>query len=156
MTTALFAPGTRPLVVLQGLLRWFATGLLSNHSSLRPIASRARSIGTGSATIPVMASSSQQIAIKSAASNAHRTRAIGINDGKNSVQSGTAGLVCTQTAIARTRGPSAQPVLRVMRVMRVLEAGQAPASVGRMVISGRMADVCAELDRLAAREAELH
>ena len=39
--------------------------------------------------------------------------------------------------------------------MRVLEAGQAPACVGRMVISGRMADVCAELDRLAAREAAL-
>ena len=43
----------------------------------------------------------------------------------------------------------------VLRVMRVLEAGQAPSSVGRMVISGRMADVCAELDRLAAREATL-
>ena len=44
----------------------------------------------------------------------------------------------------------------VLRIMRVLEAGQAPASVGRMVISGRMADVCAELDRLAAREAARH
>ena len=47
-------------------------------------------------------------------------------------------------------------VHRPLRVVRVLEAGQAPASVGRMVISGRMADVCAELDRLAAREAALH
>lgn len=43
-----------------------------------------------------------------------------------------------------------------LRVVRVLEAGQTPANVGRMVISGRMADVCAELDRLAAREAALH
>jgi len=42
-----------------------------------------------------------------------------------------------------------------LRVVRVFEAGQARASVGRMVISGRMADVCAELDRLAAREAAL-
>lgn len=42
-----------------------------------------------------------------------------------------------------------------LRVVRVLEAGQARTSVGRMVISGRMADVCAELDRLAAREAAL-
>ena len=42
-----------------------------------------------------------------------------------------------------------------LRVVRVVEAGQARASVGRMVISGRMADVCAELDRLAAREAAL-
>ncbi|MDO8318581.1 hypothetical protein [Rhodoferax sp.] len=41
---------------------------------------------------------------------------------------------------------------RPLRVLRVLEAGQAPSQVGRMVISGRMADVCAELDRLAAFE----
>ena len=40
-----------------------------------------------------------------------------------------------------------------LRVVRVCEAQQAPGEVGRMVISGRMADVCAELDRLAAREA---
>lgn len=46
--------------------------------------------------------------------------------------------------------------LPAVRMVRVLEAGQAPASVGRMVISGRMADVCAELDRLALREAALH
>jgi hypothetical protein len=37
-----------------------------------------------------------------------------------------------------------------LRIVRILEIGQAPAHVGRMVISGRMADVCAELDRLAA------
>jgi hypothetical protein len=42
-----------------------------------------------------------------------------------------------------------------LRVVRVVEAGQTRASVGRMVISGRMADVCAELDRLAAGEAAL-
>ena len=42
-----------------------------------------------------------------------------------------------------------------LRVVRVVESGQTRASVGRMVISGRMADVCAELDRLAAREAAL-
>ena len=56
---------------------------------------------------------------------------------------------------ARCINGTQTPVLRVMRVMRVLEAGQVPSSVGRMVISGRMADVCAELDRLAAREATL-
>jgi len=41
---------------------------------------------------------------------------------------------------------------RPLRVVRVAEAGPAPAVAGRMVISGRMADVCAELDRLAALE----
>lgn len=44
---------------------------------------------------------------------------------------------------------------RPLRMVRVMEAGQTSAQVGRMVISGRMADVCAELDRLAACEARL-
>ena len=46
-------------------------------------------------------------------------------------------------------------VQKPLRVVRVLETGESRTSVGRMVISGRMADVCAELDRLAAREAAL-
>lgn len=43
-----------------------------------------------------------------------------------------------------------------LRIVRILDTDHVPANVGRMVISGRMADVCAELDRLAAREAALH
>jgi hypothetical protein len=42
---------------------------------------------------------------------------------------------------------------RALRVIRVLESQHAARGAGRMVISGRMADVCAELDRLAALEA---
>ena len=45
---------------------------------------------------------------------------------------------------------------RPVRVLRVMEAGQAPTHVGRMRISGCMADVCAELDRLAARDSLVH
>ena len=41
---------------------------------------------------------------------------------------------------------------RPLRVLRVVDGPQPPADAGRMVISGRMADVCAELDRLAAQE----
>jgi hypothetical protein len=53
--------------------------------------------------------------------------------------------------------PGARPALRrPVRVLRVLEAGQSPAQAGRLRISGCMADVCAELDRLAAHEALLH
>ena len=55
-----------------------------------------------------------------------------------------------------TAEPGGAAPHRPLRVVRFLEAGQTPAQVGRMVISGRMADVCAELDRLAAREAALH
>lgn len=43
-----------------------------------------------------------------------------------------------------------------LRVLRVLESGQPRSCTGRLVISGRMADVCAELDRLVEREAALH
>jgi hypothetical protein len=39
-----------------------------------------------------------------------------------------------------------------LKVLRVRESGDGPQTSGRMVISGRMADVCAELDRLAALE----
>lgn len=48
----------------------------------------------------------------------------------------------------RTAGPR-----RPLRVLRVVDDGHGPCTAGRMVISGRMADVCAELDRLAALEA---
>lgn len=44
---------------------------------------------------------------------------------------------------------------RPLRVLQVVEAGQGGGSPPRLRISGRMADVCAELDRLAAREALL-
>ena len=39
-----------------------------------------------------------------------------------------------------------------LRVVRVVENGQAPLQCGRLMISGRMADVCAELDRMVERE----
>ncbi len=46
------------------------------------------------------------------------------------------------------------PILQPLRVIRLVEAGVPAANAaqmaGRMVISGRMSDVCAELDRLAA------
>ncbi len=41
---------------------------------------------------------------------------------------------------------------RRLRVVREFEAGISPSCAGRMVISGRMADVCAELDRMALKE----
>ncbi len=50
-----------------------------------------------------------------------------------------------------------QPVAQQpLRVVRLLEAGQPPSLAGRLRISGRMADVCAELDRLAACEGRMH
>jgi hypothetical protein len=64
-------------------------------------------------------------------------------------------------AIARRVFPSLAPASRnchehprrALRVVRVVERGHCTPGAGRMVISGRMADVCAELDRLAALEA---
>ncbi|MDP9898978.1 hypothetical protein [Variovorax ginsengisoli] len=51
-----------------------------------------------------------------------------------------------------TGSTSGSTLARPLRVVRV-EAHQAGHRSGRVVISGRIADVCAELDRLAALEA---
>lgn len=51
----------------------------------------------------------------------------------------------------------ARAVMRPLRIVRVLDHdGNPPNNVGRMLISGRMADVCAELDRLVAHEQTMH
>ena len=67
-----------------------------------------------------------------------------------------------------TRGPSAHAVGAVaaqcsvrasrpsrLRIVREFDSNVGPACAGRMVISGRMADVCAELERMSQREASL-
>ena len=51
---------------------------------------------------------------------------------------------------ATARPQSAAP----LRVLHLSEADAHPHNAGRMRISGRMADVCAELDRLVAKEAQ--
>jgi hypothetical protein len=52
--------------------------------------------------------------------------------------------------------PVQRAPLKPLRVVRVLEPTAPRSTAGRMVISGRMADVCAELDRLAAQESRGH
>ena len=52
---------------------------------------------------------------------------------------------CTRSNTGANGAANAE-ALRPLRVLRVFEAGQKPSQVGRM------ADVCAELDRLAAFE----
>jgi hypothetical protein len=59
------------------------------------------------------------------------------------------GCAARSVQVASGHGRPARP----LRVRRAAEPLRSPASAGRMVISGRMADVCAELDRLAAVEA---
>jgi hypothetical protein len=61
----------------------------------------------------------------------------------------------TRTAIRPTSVTQVTPSVTkapCLKVLRVHESGDGPQTSGRMVISGRMADVCAELDRLAALE----
>jgi hypothetical protein len=53
-------------------------------------------------------------------------------------------------ALAHVPAPARARPLRVVRTVDAQRPGQ---TAGRVVISGRMADVCAELDRLAALEA---
>jgi hypothetical protein len=53
---------------------------------------------------------------------------------------------------ARVAAVSTERPSRPLRVVRVVDGSCAPTRAGRMFMSGRMADVCAELDRLAALE----
>ena len=58
---------------------------------------------------------------------------------------GSKPLTCFQ---ARTHAVQGHAAPR-LRVLREFEPGVSPACAGRMVISGRMADVCAELERIS-------
>jgi hypothetical protein len=51
---------------------------------------------------------------------------------------------------------SKKPGFRRIKVVREFESGVSPAFAGRMVISGRMADVCAELERMTPCETTAH
>jgi hypothetical protein len=53
-----------------------------------------------------------------------------------------------QLKSAPPKSPPAQAKVPCLRILRVHESGDSPQTAGRMVISGRMSDVCAELDRL--------
>jgi hypothetical protein len=61
----------------------------------------------------------------------------------------TAGGPCRAQPVRMAAAAPARPV----RILRVRDSVQGPIGSGRLVISGRLADVCAELDRLAALEA---
>jgi hypothetical protein len=67
----------------------------------------------------------------------------------NPLQNTIRGFLPTQ-ALQST--PSFVKPARPLRVARVMEDQQSRHNAGRMIISGRMADVCAELDRLAELE----
>ncbi len=75
--------------------------------------------------------------------------------------------VWAQAAQARARSRVHTPVLSAksavqpragaaVRVTRFAEAANAGGPVRHLRLSGRLADVCAELDRLAAAETQLH
>ncbi|MDD2547620.1 MAG: hypothetical protein PHI55_15260 [Burkholderiaceae bacterium] len=68
-----------------------------------------------------------------------------------SLQSGPTAFPPFGPESAPTGTACCRPARRSVRVLH--PAAKAPASRIRMVISGRMADVCAELERMAASEA---
>ena len=57
-----------------------------------------------------------------------------------------------QTEVTGWHITAKQPSISRLKIVREFEPGIAPSAAGRMVISGRMADVCAELDRMAQSE----
>ena len=59
---------------------------------------------------------------------------------------------CPASLVDNHRTLQDLPGSRPLRVMQITDAASQPGAVGRLLMSGRMADVCAELDRLAALE----
>ncbi len=55
-------------------------------------------------------------------------------------------------ALRHLRGPRSALAPKPLRVVRVLDAEPSRSNTGRIVISGCITDVCAELDRLAQAE----
>jgi hypothetical protein len=60
---------------------------------------------------------------------------------------------CPPASVHQARAGDSVRTPAALRIMHVREQDCASLCAGRMVISGRMADVCAELDRLVALEA---
>ena len=81
------------------------------------------------------------------------TMPAGIPAGRHAIPAGPAS--ATTVTRPRTADRHIRLPLQPLRVVRILEIGAKAPHGGRMRISGRMADVCAELDRLAEREAAL-
>ena len=63
-------------------------------------------------------------------------------------------VTCFQARTNDTAAGGTQPSR--LRVLREFEPGASPACAGRMVISGRMADVCAELERMTMAQRQAH
>ena len=136
-----------PLLGLQGLFRWFAAG---SDSKIKP----------GASTSPVSPATQTRSGATGFAAN------YSTSTGTSRVirspitpfgGSGNGAAVCTsQRPTGQVTRSVARPAARRVHISRLVEAGQAPTNMGRMVISGRMEDVCAELDRLVLREATLH
>lgn len=61
-------------------------------------------------------------------------------------------LAATSASVTPLRIQQPQFKRPPLRVVRVVDADPRRASTGRMVISGCMADVCAELDRMIQKE----
>ena len=106
-----------------------------------------------------------QRSVGTALGTAFRKLYDGLIQQPNSAASAGSGNLCPRTVAARPVGavpwsPDGQRRLvqkpRPLRVLHFIDSSSPRTDVGRMVMSGSMADVCAELDRLVAQEATLH
>ena len=158
MSFATFAqPGLlSPLQGLQGLFRWFSAGSTSTATSMAD--SRADSMLTSATTVAAIISATENATVFAADYSTLTGTSQGIRSSIHSFE-GSGNVVATcasQRATGQVVRSALRPAARRVHVSRLVEVGQASTNVGRMVISGRMEDVCAELDRLVLREATLH
>lgn len=76
-----------------------------------------------------------------------------INKASDSCESTKSNVLMLCDAGKKSAAPLvSKPGRNRLRIVRAVEQDASPSSAGRMVISGRMSDVCAELERMAQRE----
>ena len=64
---------------------------------------------------------------------------------------------CHRPAISKPAASTCKaPVVSRLKVVREFDSSMKPSLAGRMMISGRMADVCAELERMTQLESATH
>ena len=121
---------------------------LAVPAAFTPFQTFFRWLGTPHGRVPARFAMPAQPTYRPGTPPAFLRQRAGINGVGSSVNSDISTHKVPKTVPNRVKQAAPQTV----RVVRMLETGQHRNSVGRMVISGRMVDVCAELDRLASRE----
>ena len=92
--------------------------------------------------------------VRSASKPTCRAMAAPVNDGFEPANHSMVNAAVSRQTVGEIAhaAPSPKPTISRLKILREFDPGIGRTYAGRMIISGRMADVCAELDRIEQRE----